>query len=241
MDEQISLINDLILRIEKNENNLNELKNKIEYIEDLICKQNDISNALREMKYIQNIFIDKIISEIVKSREKYIEIANNCFYKFIERKDYKKEKTWGNFITHRLLNLMEIDENKNITYFRNVLTGAAIYGLNGVEWARTVNFNIKDCEFQKLKEIFNKNEYNNESIEISGIKYNIINCEDNNFIELKYEDFCASISKTEKAIIFGMYNLKSKFKENGMEIYQNKDTSNAIVKSLSESFKKEGF
>jgi len=38
-----------------------------------------------------------------------------------------------------------------------------------------------------------------------------------------------------------MYNLKSKFKENGMEIYQNKDTSNAIVKSLSESFKKEGF
>ena len=56
MDEQISLINDLILRIEKNENNLKELKNKIEYIEDLICKQNDIANALRELKYIQNIY-----------------------------------------------------------------------------------------------------------------------------------------------------------------------------------------
>ena len=83
--------------------------------------------------------------------------------------------------------------------------------------------------------------YNNESIEISGIKYNIINCEDNNFIELKYEVFCVSISKAGRCIIFGLYNLKSKYKEKGMEIYQNKEVSNETIKSFFKVLKMLGF
>lgn len=239
MDEQISLINHLISRNVKNENSLNGLKKKIEYIENLITKKNDITNAIKELDYIKNI-LDKIISNFIKSREECKKLAGNFFFNFMERNNYKKKTGWGDYIKYSLINRIEIDENnKSIKHFTNVLTDAAIYGLDGTLWAKSGNFNISESEFKKTKELFNKNENNNESIEISGIKYNIIKCEDN-FIELKHEDFCGSISKSEKGIIFGLYNLKKKYKENGKAEYQNKVICNKTVKNLSEILKKKG-
>ena len=164
-------------------------------------------------------------------------MANNNYFKFDEKKE---EMKWSDYIAKKLLNTLIIEDN-NINYYTNILTGAEIIGLDANFWAHTQNSIIEPKEVDKLKKIFEENEYYNESVVISGKSYKITNCEDNDFMELKDGDCFASIAKTEKGLIIGLYNIKSKLKKNGEELYQNREISNFVVKNLKENLKVLGY
>ena len=145
--------------------------------------------------------------------------------------------SWGDYITRSLVNKQ--DANNHV--YNNVLTEAAIMGIDGAEWAKTAGLSVKPDEIKKLNDLFKQSENNTPSIMLGGKKYQVTHYEKNAFVYLKIKEGGATVAKTNKAYIIGIYNTSKKYKYDGKELPQGVGMCNTVVEDLANQLKGLGY
>ena len=135
--------------------------------------------------------------------------------------------SWEPYINNALLN-----KSANGHVYNNVLTQAAIIGHDGAEWAKTAGLSIKPDEINKLNDLFKQYSNNTPSIMLGGKKYQVTHYETNAFVYLKIKDGGATVAKTGKAFIIGVYNTTKNYKYDGKELPQGVGMCNTVVEEL---------
>ena len=144
--------------------------------------------------------------------------------------------SWEPYISNALLN-----KSANGHVYNNVLTQAAIIGHDGAEWAKTAGLSIKPDEINKLNDLFKQSSNNTPSIMLGGKKYQVTHYETNAFVYLKIKDGGATVAKTGKAFIIGVYNTTKNYKYDGKELPQGVGMCNTVVEELANQLKGLGF
>ena len=115
------------------------------------------------------------------------------------------EENWVKWVENRLINT----QTKYHTY-KNVLTEAAIIGLEGDIFARTVGLNITKEEFAKIKKLFSYDDFTYSYfilyLYLAGKKYRIIHYQKNFVVYLVRNECGVTIAKSNKTYIIGIYN-----------------------------------
>ena len=144
--------------------------------------------------------------------------------------------SWEPYINNALLN-----KSANGHVYNNVLTEAAIIGHDGVAWANTTGLSIKKDEIKKLNDLFKQSSNNTPSLMLGGKKYQVTHYETNAFVYLKIKDGGATVAKTGKAFIIGVYNTTKNYKYDGKELPQGVGMCNTVVEELANQLKGLGF
>ena len=144
--------------------------------------------------------------------------------------------SWEPYINNALLN-----KSANGHVYNNVLTEAAIIGHDGAEWAKTAGLSIKPDEIKKLNDLFKQSANNTPSLMLGGKKYQVTHYETNAFVYLKIKDGGATVAKTGKAFIIGVYNTTKNYKYDGKELPQGVGMCNTVVEELANQLKGLGF
>ena len=145
--------------------------------------------------------------------------------------------SWGDYITNSLVNKQ--DANNHV--YNNVLTEAAIMGTDGAEWAKTAGLSVKPDEIKKLNELFKQSENNTPSIMLGGKKYQVTHYEKNAFVYLKIKEGGATVAKTNKAFIIGVYNTSKMYTYDGKQLPQGVGMCNTVVEDLANQLKGQGY
>ena len=146
--------------------------------------------------------------------------------------------SWGDYITNSLVNRQ--DANGHV--YNNVLTEAAIMGFDGAEWAKTAGLSVKPDEIKKLNDLFKQSENNTPSIMLGGKKYQVTHYETNAFVYLKIKEGGATVAKTNKAYIIGVYNTSKNYTYDGKKILpQGVGMCNTVVEDLANQLKGQGY
>ena len=145
--------------------------------------------------------------------------------------------SWGDYITRSLVNRQ--DANGHV--YNNVLTEAAIMGMDGAEWAKTAGLSVKPDEIQKLNDLFKQSENNTPSIMLGGKKYQVTHYEKNAFVYLKIKEGGATVAKTNKAFIIGVYNTSKNYTYDGKPLPQGVGMCNTVVEDLANQLKGMGY
>ena len=146
--------------------------------------------------------------------------------------------SWGDYITNSLVNRQ--DANGHV--YNNVLTEAAIMGFDGAEWAKTAGLSVKQDEIKKLNDLFKQSENNTPSIMLGGKKYQVTHYETNAFVYLKIKEGGATVAKTNKAYIIGVYNTSKNYTYDGKKtLPQGVGMCNTVVEDLANQLKGQGY
>ena len=145
--------------------------------------------------------------------------------------------SWSPYITNALINKQDAAGH----VYNNVLTEAAIMGFDGGEWAKTAGLTVKQDEIKKLNDLFKQSENNTPSVVLGGKKYQVTHYEKNAFVYLKIKEGGATIAKTNKAYIIGVYNTSKKYKYDGKELPQGVGMCNTVVEDLANQLKGQGY
>ena len=146
--------------------------------------------------------------------------------------------SWGDYITNSLVNRQ--DANGHV--YNNVLTEAAIMGFDGAEWAKTAGLSVKQDEIKKLNDLFKQSENNTPSIMLGGKKYQVTHYEKNAFVYLKIKEGGATVAKTNKAYIIGVYNTSKNYTYDGKKtLPQGVGMCNTVVEDLANQLKGMGY
>ena len=145
--------------------------------------------------------------------------------------------SWGDYITNSLVNRQ--DANGHV--YNNVLTEAAIMGFDGAEWAKTAGLSVKQDEIKKLNDLFKQSENNTPSIMLGGKKYQVTHYEKNAFVYLKIKEGGATVAKTNKAFIIGVYNTSKMYTYDGKQLPQGVGMCNTVVEDLANQLKGQGY
>ena len=141
--------------------------------------------------------------------------------------------SWNDWVKNSLINCTDHGHS-----YMNVLTDAAIVGLDGAVWARTDGIDIKPDECKKLNELLNQSENNTPSVVVGGKKYQVTHYEPNAFVYLKIKEGGATIAKTNKAFVVGIYSTAKKYKTGeGKELPQSVGMCNTAVENLAATLK----
>ena len=147
--------------------------------------------------------------------------------------------SWNDCITNFLINY----QSKYCDIYNNVLTEAAIVGLDGCIWARTPGLEITKNDIDKLNEFFNGTFV--PFIILGGKKYLIIYYERSGIIYLKRLGYGlerigigATVAKNKKAYIIGIYDYNKKYRYNGRPLPQCVGMCNTVVEEFANLLKK---
>ena len=144
--------------------------------------------------------------------------------------------SWEPYINNALIN-----KSANGHVYNNVLTEAAIIGHDGSVWANTTGLSIKKDEIKKLNDLFKQSSNNTPSLMLGGKKYQVTHYETNAFVYLKIKDGGATVAKTGKAFIIGVYNTTKNYKYDGKELPQGVGMCNTVVEELANQLKGLGY
>ena len=145
--------------------------------------------------------------------------------------------SWGDYITNSLVNKQ--DDKGHV--YNNVLTEASIMGMDGAEWAKTAGLSVKPDEIKKLNELFKQSENNTPSLMLGGKKYQVTHYEKNAFVYLKIKEGGATVAKTNKAFIIGVYNTSKNYTYDGKPLPQGVGMCNTVVEDLANQLKGMGY
>ena len=144
--------------------------------------------------------------------------------------------SWNDRLKNSLINYTDHGRS-----YKNVLADAAIVGLDGAVWARTEGIDIKPDEIKKLDELFKQSGNNTESITVGGKKYMVTHYEPNPFVSfayLKIKEGGATIAKTGKAFVVGIYSTAKRYKtDEGRELPQSVGMCNTVVENFAATLK----
>jgi hypothetical protein len=145
--------------------------------------------------------------------------------------------SWAAYITNSLVNRQDAAGH----VYNNVLTEAAIIGLNGAEWAKTNGLTVKPDEVKALTTLFKQKTNSIPSVILGGKKYQVTHYETDAFAYLKIKDGGATVAKTAQAFIIGVYNTTKKYKYDGKELPQSVGMCNTVVEELANQLKGQGY
>ena len=144
--------------------------------------------------------------------------------------------SWGAYITNSLVNRQDASGH----VYNNVLTEAAIVGLNGASWANQ-GLTVSAAECNELKKLFDQASNSMPSVTLGGKKYQVTHYEPGTFAYLKIKDGGATVAKTTQAYIIGIYNTTKKLKKDGKEQAQSVGMCNTVVEDLANQLKSQGY
>ncbi len=145
--------------------------------------------------------------------------------------------SWDAYITNSLVNRQ--DASRHV--YNNVLTEASIVGIDGNTWAKTAGLAVKPNEVKNLGTIFKQKTNSIPSIVLGGKKYQVTHYEAGSFLYLKIKDGGATVAKTNKAYVIGVYNTTKKYKYDGKELPQSVGMCNTAVEELAIQLKGLGY
>ena len=145
--------------------------------------------------------------------------------------------SWAAYITNSLVNRQDAAGH----VYNNVLTEAAIMGLDGAEWAKTAGLTVKPDEVKALVTLLAQKTNATPSVVIGGKKYQVTNFESDKVVYLKIKDGGATVAKTGKALIIGVYSTTKKYKYDGKELPQSVGMCNTAVEELANQLKGQGY
>ena len=153
------------------------------------------------------------------------------------------QKDWCLYIEKKLINNIDIYGH----VCDNVLTEAAIIGngINFEEFARTEGLSVTKKEVDDIKKLFKCDNYSYSEhilyLALAGKKYRIIHYEKNEFVYLKINEGGATIAKSRKLFIIGVYNNTKNYLYDGVIKKQNIGMCNTIVEDLAIYLKNHNF
>ena len=180
-----------------------------------------------------------LIKEFIKHNYKEIN-TNNNYDVNIHYSSTVGNGLWNSYVLNALLNY--IDENGY--FYNNVLTEAAIVGINGVVWGISGGLSINIKDINTLKQILNlrNNSYNSTGgflyTKIAGKKYNIIHHLQDDFAYLENNENGVVIMKTNLAFVIGVYNRNCNYKLDGKIKTQNRGICITVVNNLATKLRK---
>ena len=133
----------------------------------------------------------------------------------------------------------KIDKSGKI--YHNILTKAALVGVNGAFWAYSSNFYLSPFQFEKIKHIFEKDADINKIVLLEEKEYKIINRKKNFSTDLEDGDVGATIAKTKIGFVSGFFNTKINYTINGKEEKQNLQLCNKVVEELALELQSQNF
>ena len=141
------------------------------------------------------------------------------------------EEDWVKWVENRLINTQTMYHT-----YKNVLTEAAIIGLEGDIYARTVGLNIKKEEFAKIEKLFSYDDFTYSYfilyLYLAGKKYRIIHYQKNFVVYLVRNECGVTIAKSNKTYIIGIYNNTQKYLYDGQIKRQCIGMCNNVVEDL---------
>ena len=141
--------------------------------------------------------------------------------------------SWGPYITNSLVNKQDAAGH----VYNNVLTDASLMGFDGAEWAKTAGLSVTKAEVDRLNAIFKQSGTNSiPSTTLGGKKYQVTHY-DGNAAYLKIKDGGATVAKTGKCYVIGVYNTTKKYKYDGKELPQCVGMCNMVVEDLANTLK----
>ena len=150
--------------------------------------------------------------------------------------------SWAELINNFLINY----QTKYRNIYKNVLTEAVIVGLDGIVWAKTSGVEISKNEIDKLNEFF-KGLFV-PFIILGGKKYLIIHYEKSGIIYLKRLGYGlerigigATVAKTQKAYIIGIYDYNKQYIYNGRSLPQCVGMCNTVVEEFANFLKAKNY
>ena len=141
--------------------------------------------------------------------------------------------SWEDYINNALLNKQDAAGH----VYKNVLTKAAIYGLDGTKWAATYKFDVSADEIKKLNDFFKQSSNETPSIMIRGKKYHVTHYEPGALAYLRIINGGATIAKTNEAYIIGIYDTNDTYKHDGISMPQSFGMCNTVVEELAKTLK----
>ena len=99
----------------------------------------------------------------------------------------------------------------------------------------------KPDEIKKLVDLFKQSENNTPSIMLGGKKYQVTHYEKNAFVYLKIKEGGATVAKTNKAFIIGVYNTSKMYTYDGKPLPQGVGMCNTVVEDLANQLKGQGY
>lgn len=223
----ITNINESLLGIKKQIENI--IKNDINRNN----QNNDLASQLKNITIILDNSINKNDNNSETLRNT-IEILNAGSHFKDSRDDVKIFKIKGNddwkkYITNFLLNNNTIFGND---IYNNILTKAALVGVNGRFWAYTSNFHMDPFYFEFLKKIFENGMDKKKEVILGDNKFKIVDFKKDFSIDLEEGECGGTIAKTKIGFIFGFYNSKVYYRMNGEAKKQNLELCNKVVENL---------
>ena len=216
--------------IHKNESNKLEIYNTANVIYEQIKKiEKNIRNNYKVSKLnniLQEFRNNKINKKNVKPGFKGINVLENK--KFIENTELIKKNNWGFFISNWLIN-----KEFNSHIYNDVLINASIIGITGELWACYKNLTLTKDEVDKLTILFKQNKGNKiPSVYLAGQKYQVIHYIPEFSLYLKIKDGGATIAKTNRAYIIGIYCKNISFFKDKRKLSQCSGMCNVVVEDL---------
>ena len=145
--------------------------------------------------------------------------------------------SWTDYISNSLINKQDAAGH----VYNNVLTQAAIYGLNGAKWAATDKFDIGADEINKFNDFFKQSSNGIPSIMMGGKKYQVTHYEPGAFAYLKIKEGGATIAKMNQAYIIGVYSTTANYMKDGKPMPQSVGMCNTVVEELANQLKGMGY
>ena len=191
-----------------------------------------------EMRPYRILVKEKAISE-EKNSDEYVDYQD--YNNFNKKVQINGKKEWVPYIENKLLNNMDIYGH----IYNNVLTEAAIIGVNGDILAATEGLSIIKGEIDKIKKLFtlDQNTYSNSILylNLSGKKFRIIHYKTGFVVYLRKNEIGATIAKTNKLFIIGIYDNTQKYLYDGQKKRQCIGMCNTVVEDLALFLKKHYF
>ena len=137
------------------------------------------------------------------------------------------ESKWSDFIKNMLLN-----KTYNDHIYNNILSAAALFGLDGTLWASTTNLSNNKIDINAIKEIFSNKANSIKSITLNNKIYEITNINEGFSIDFKADINGGTIARTNLGFVIGIYDQTLYYRIDGEKKNQNSDICKLTVEDL---------
>ena len=200
------------------------------YLQNII----DLSLEINEKKRLSITEIRNLISkeltieQIKKLNIKSIDkLGFSMMVQSVSNEKGSSELKWSDFIKNMLLNKIYNDH-----IYNNILSAAALFGLDGTLWASTTNLSNNKIDINAIKEIFSNKANSIKSITLNNKIYEITNINEGFSIDFKADINGGTIARTNLGFVIGIYDQTLYYRIDGEKKNQNSDICKLTVEDL---------
>lgn len=172
----------------------------------------------------KELTIEQIKKLNIKSIDK---LGFSMMVQSVSNEKGSSELKWSDFIKNMLLNKIYNDH-----IYNNILSAAALFGLDGTLWASTTNLSNNKIDINAIKEIFSNKANSIKSITLNNKIYEITNINEGFSIDFKADINGGTIARTNLGFVIGIYDQTLYYRIDGEKKNQNSDICKLTVEDL---------